>query len=214
MVALFAVFLVIANVGTGGRYQIGVHFKSAAGLHKGALVYESGVIVGIVDQTKLLPEDFTVDVIMAINNSVDIPRDSRFLIAAPLTGDATVEIVPPPPAPRPVGLVGPTPVPQTVALLPRQVLPLEQQPQGTNPATLGDLLEEGQGEVHRLDRMLAQLEDSEPRLLGIAAVGAQQRQRSHVGGQQTALPVDRPLRHADLDRCKSRWTPAARTSST
>ena len=165
LLALFAVFLVIANVGTGGRYETAVHFKSAAGLHKGALVYESGVIVGVVDQTKLLPEDFTVDVIMGINNSVDVPRDSRFLIAAPLTGDATVEIVPPLPAPRPAGLVGPTPVPQQVALLPREVLPLEQQPQGTNPATLGDLLEEGQGEVHRLDRMLAQLEDSEPHLL-------------------------------------------------
>jgi ABC-type transporter Mla subunit MlaD len=165
LVALFAVFLFAANVGTGGRYQTAVHFKSAAGLHKGALVYESGVIVGVVDQTKLLPEDFTVDVIMGINNGVDVPRDSRFLIAAPLTGDATVEIVPPPAAPRPVGLVGPTPVPQTVALLPREVLPIEQQPQGTNPATLGDLLEEGQGEVHRLDRMLSQLEDSEPKLL-------------------------------------------------
>jgi ABC-type transporter Mla subunit MlaD len=165
LLALFAVFLVIANVGTGGRYETAVHFKSAAGLHKGALVYESGVIVGVVDQTKLLPEDFTVDVIMGINNSVDVPRDSRFLIAAPLTGDATVEIVPPLPAPRPAGVVGPTPVPQQVALLPREVLPLEQQPQGTNPATLGDLLEEGQGEVHRLDLILAQLEDSEPHLL-------------------------------------------------
>lgn len=162
---LFALILFIANVGTGGRYQTAVHFKSAAGLHRGALVYESGVIVGVVDQTKLLPEDFTVDVIMAINNNVDVPRDSRFLIAAPLTGDATVEIVPPQPAPRPTGVIGPTPVPQTVALLPRQVLPLEQQPQGTNPATLGDLLEQGQGEVHRLDRMLAQLEIAEPKLL-------------------------------------------------
>jgi ABC-type transporter Mla subunit MlaD len=165
LLALFAVFLVIANVGTGGRYETAVHFKSAAGLHKGALVYESGVIVGVVDQTKLLPEDFTVDVIMGINNSVDVPRNSRFLIAAPLTGDATVEIVPPLPAPRPAGLVGPTPVPQQVALLPREVLPIEQQPAGTNPATLGDLLEEGQGEVHRLDLMLAQLEVSEPHLL-------------------------------------------------
>jgi ABC-type transporter Mla subunit MlaD len=165
LVALFAVCLFLANIGTGGRYQTAVHFKSAAGLHKGALVYESGVIVGVVDQTRLLPEDFTVDIVMAINNGVDIPRDSRFLIAAPLTGDATVEIVPPAAAPRPAGLVGPTPVPQTVALLPRQVLPIEQQPQGTNPATIGDLLEQGQGEVHRLDRMLAQLEVSEPKLL-------------------------------------------------
>jgi hypothetical protein len=64
-----------------------------------------------------------------------------------------------------VGLVGPTPRPAAVALLPREVLPLEQQPAGTNPATLGDLLEEGQGEVHRLDRMLAQVEESEPKLL-------------------------------------------------
>jgi ABC-type transporter Mla subunit MlaD len=166
LVALFAVCLFLANIGTGGRYQTAIHFKSAAGLHKGALVYESGVIVGVVDQTKLLPEDFTVDIVMAINNGVDIPRDSRFLIAAPLTGDATVEIVPPAPAPRPPGLVGPTPIPQSVALLPREVLPIEQQPQGTNPATIGDLLEQGQGEVHRLDRMLEQLEANEPRLLG------------------------------------------------
>jgi ABC-type transporter Mla subunit MlaD len=166
LVVLFALCLFLLNVGTGGRYLTAVHFKSAAGLHKGALVYESGVIVGVVDQTKLLPEDFTVDVVMAINNGVDVPRDSRFLIAAPLTGDATVEIIPPPPVPRPPGIVGPTPVPQSVALLPREVLPLEQQPQGTNPATIGDLLEQGQGEVHRLDRMLAQLERSEPKLLG------------------------------------------------
>jgi ABC-type transporter Mla subunit MlaD len=165
LVALFAVCLFLLNIGTGGRYLTAVHFKSASGLHKGALVYESGVIVGVVDQTRLLPEDFTVDIVMAINNGVDIPRDSRFLIAAPLTGDATVEIVPPPPAPRPSGLVGPTPVPVSVALLPRQVLPIEQQPQGTNPATIGDLLEQGQGEVHRLDRILGQLEESEPHLL-------------------------------------------------
>jgi ABC-type transporter Mla subunit MlaD len=165
LVALFAVFLFAANVGTGGRYQTAVHFKSAAGLHKGALVYESGVIVGVVDQTRLLPEDFTVDVIMGINNSVDVPRNSKFIVAAPLTGDATVEIIPPAPPPRPSGLVGPTPKPAEIALLPREVLPIDQQPQGTNPATLSDLLEQGQGEVHRLDRMLAQLEESEPKLL-------------------------------------------------
>jgi ABC-type transporter Mla subunit MlaD len=165
LAALFGFALLLANVGTGGRYQTAVHFKSAAGLHRGALVYESGVIVGVVDQTRLLPEDFTVDVILAINNTVDIPRNSRFLIAAPLTGDTTLEIVPPAAALGATGPVGAAPVAPAVALLPREVLPLEQQPQGTNPATIGDLLEEGQGEVHRLDRMLAELEVSEPRLL-------------------------------------------------
>ena len=44
LLGLFAVFVVLENYGTGGRYKIGVHFKTAAGLHKGALVYESGVV--------------------------------------------------------------------------------------------------------------------------------------------------------------------------
>jgi len=165
LIALFAILLVIRNVGTGGRYQIGVHFKSAAGLHRGALVYESGVVVGVVDETRLLPEDFTVEVILAVNNNVDIPRDARFLIAAPLTGDATVEILPPVLPQRAVTVVGAAQQATAIALLPRQVLPLEQQPQGSNPATLTDLLEQGQGEVHRLDRMLSELEAREPKLL-------------------------------------------------
>src|ERR1700682_5735503 len=92
LLGLFAVFVVLENYGRKGRYKIGVHFKSAAGLHRGALVYESGVVVGVVDQTNLLPEDFSVEVIVAIDNNVDIPRSARFLIQAPLTGDSTLEI--------------------------------------------------------------------------------------------------------------------------
>jgi ABC-type transporter Mla subunit MlaD len=165
LLALFVVFFVLSNVGTGGRYKIGVHFKSASGIHKGALVYESGVNVGVVDSLQLLPADFTVDIILAINNNVDIPRDARFIIQAPLTGDATLEIVPRAAAPRPSGLAAPTPAPGAVAVWPREVAPLEQQPQGTNPATLTDLLEQGQGEVTRLDTLLADLEQREPALL-------------------------------------------------
>ncbi len=165
LIGLFAIFFVLANVGTQGRYKIGVHFKSAAGLHKGALVYESGVVVGVVDQTKLLPEDFTVDVILAINNNVDVPRTARFLIQAPLTGDSTLEIVPAVPPDQPKGYAAPTNAPRAVAVLPREVLPIEQQPQGTNPATIQDLLDQGQGEIRRLDTMLATLERREPALL-------------------------------------------------
>ncbi|GAC1585285.1 MAG: hypothetical protein NVS3B28_07780 [Candidatus Velthaea sp.] len=165
LVALFAFFAVLANVGTGGRYKIGVHFKSASGIHKGALVYESGVNVGIVDGLKLLPEDFTVDVILAINNNVDIPRNAKFIIQAPLTGDATLEIVPLAPRLRTPGMAAPTPAPAAVAILPHDILPLEQQPQGTNPATLADLLQQGQGEVTRLDTLLSSLEKRAPALL-------------------------------------------------
>jgi ABC-type transporter Mla subunit MlaD len=165
LLALFVVFFVLNNIGTNGRYKIGVHFKSASGIHKGALVYESGVNVGVVDSLILQPGDFTVSVILAINNNVDIPRDARFIIQAPLTGDATLEIVPKAPVPRPAGLAAPTPAPGAVAVLPREILPIEQQPQGTNPATLTDLLEQGQGEITRLDTLLADFEQREPALL-------------------------------------------------
>lgn len=165
LIALFGTFFVLANFGTGGRYEVGVHFKSASGLHQGALVYESGVVVGTVRSTQLLPDDFSVEVIMAIDNSVDIPRDAKFLIQAPLTGDSTVEIVPPVRPSRPAGYIGPTPAPAAIAVLPHQVLPLEQQPQGQNPATIQDLLAEGQGEMRKVNDMLTQLQEREPKLL-------------------------------------------------
>jgi len=163
--ALFAVFAVLQNYGTKGRYKIGIHFKSAAGLHRGALVYESGVVVGVVDQTNLLPEDFSVEVVAAINNDVDIPRAARFVIQAPLTGDSSLEILPPTRPPQPPGVVAPTTAPAAVAVLPHETLPIDQQPQGTNPATIQDLLDQGQGEVRRLDVMMADLERREPKLL-------------------------------------------------
>ncbi|HET9030606.1 MAG TPA: MlaD family protein, partial [Candidatus Aquilonibacter sp.] len=165
LLLLFGVFYVITDFGTRHTgYRVGIHFQSAAGLHGGALVYFSGVTVGTVDSITLLPDN-TVDVILAINRDVDIPRASRFLIQAPLTGDPNLLIVPPVPRPRPSGVVGPTPAPPAVALLERQVLPVDQQPQGTNTATIADLLEQGQGEIKRLDTMLADLEAREPKLL-------------------------------------------------
>ncbi len=165
LLLLFGVFYVITDFGTRHTgYRIGVHFESAAGLHSGALVYFSGVTVGTVDSITLLPDN-TVDVILAINRDVDIPSASRFLIQAPLTGDPNLLIVPPVPRPRPSGITGPTPAPPAVALLERRVLPVDQQPQGTNTATIADLLEQGQGEIKRLDTMMADLEKREPKLL-------------------------------------------------
>ncbi len=155
LLLLFGVFYVITDFGTRHTgYRVGIHFVSAAGLHSGALVYFSGVTVGTVDTITLLPDN-TVDVILAVNRDVDIPQASRFLIQAPLTGDPNLIIVPPRPVP------GAPPLP----MLAREVLPIEQQPQGTNTATIADLLEQGQGEVVKLDAMLSQLEKREPKLL-------------------------------------------------
>ena len=165
LLLLFGVFYVITDFGTRHTgYRLGVHFQSAAGLHSGALVYFSGVTVGTVDSITLLPDN-TVDVILAINRDVDIPRESRFLIQAPLTGDPNLLIVPPVPQPLPSGITGPTPAPPAIATLDRRVLPVDQQPQGTNTATVADLLEQGQGEFKKLDALMSDLERREPKLL-------------------------------------------------
>lgn len=153
LLLLFGVFYVITDFGTRHTgYRVGVHFRSAAGLTSGALVYFSGVGVGSVDSIALLPDN-TVDVILAVNRDIDIPAASKFLIQAPLTGSPNVLIVPPADARPPV------------TLLPRQVLPVDQQPQGSNSATIADLLQQGQGEIKRFDVVMAELEARTPKLL-------------------------------------------------
>lgn len=155
MLLLFGLFFVITDYGTRhSGYRLGVHFDSAAGLQSGSLVFFSGVTVGSVDGIVLLPDN-TVDVTLAIGQDVDIPRGSKFLIQAPLTGSPNLLIVPPKP-----GAPAPTPSPWE-----RQVLPIADQPKGTNSATIADLLDQGQGEVKRLDRLMADLEKREPKLL-------------------------------------------------
>jgi ABC-type transporter Mla subunit MlaD len=152
LLLLFGVFYVITDFGTRHTgYQVGIHFQSAAGLTRGAQVFFSGVDAGTVDTVKLLPDN-TVDVILSMNREIDIPQASRFLIQAPLTGSPAVVIVPPRVRPP-------------IALLPREVLPVDEQPQGTNAVTLGDLLQEGQGEIRRLNTLMALLETRTPRLL-------------------------------------------------
>lgn len=163
LVLLFGIFYVITDFGTRhSGYRVGVHFASAAGLPTGAQVFFSGVTVGTVDQVQLLPDN-SVDVILAIQNGINIPKDSKFLIQAPLTGTPNMLIVPPVPKPLPTGYTA-TPMP-AYAVLPHRVLPIEQQPIGVASPTIADLLQQGQGEVRRLDQMLATLEEREPQLL-------------------------------------------------
>jgi len=153
VVAVFLVFFVLSDFATRSRgYKIGVHFRTASGLRPGAQVYLSGVPVGAVDHIELLP-DFSTDVILSILKSYSIPVDSKFLIQAPITGEPTLLIQPP----RGIGA--------NAATLAREIVPIDQQAQGTNPASIADLLEQGQGEVKRLDSMLSQLQTAEPRLL-------------------------------------------------
>lgn len=153
IVAVFAVFFVLSDFGTRTRgYKIGVRFHNASGLRNAALVYLSGVPIGAVDQISLL-RDYSTEVVVAINPGYEIPSNSRFLIQAPITGEPTILIDPP------------RDTSPNVATLPHEVLPIDQQPRGANPTSIADLLEQGQGEVRRLDDVLAQLQKAEPRLL-------------------------------------------------
>jgi ABC-type transporter Mla subunit MlaD len=157
IIGLIVVFYVINDIGTrSSGYKIAVHFGSAAGLRPAALVYLSGVSIGAVDRIDLRP-DFTTDVYIAVRKNVDIPVGSRFIINAPLTGEPNLQILPPK---RKKGETGPLPV------LPRDLAQeMEQMPVGTNPATITDLLEEGQGEMRRVSDMLKDLQRVEPQLL-------------------------------------------------
>ncbi len=153
IVALFGVFFVLSDFGTRTRgYKIGVHFRSASGLRGASVVYLSGVPIGAVDRISLL-RDYSTEVILAIDPGYNIPVGSHFLIQAPLTGEPTVLIEPP------------HDVASSSATLPHEVQEIGQQPQGANPVSFADLLAQGQGEVRRLDDILAQFQKSEPLLL-------------------------------------------------
>ena len=153
IVALFGAYFVLSNFSARlSGYQIGVHFESASGLTRGALVYESGVQAGTVADLRMLP-DFSIEVVMQLANWVDVPRDSEFVITAPLTGSSTVTIVPP------------RKRKDEVALLPRYILPVEQQPKGTNPATIQELLEAGRGQLDKFDALMTDLQHREPKLM-------------------------------------------------
>jgi ABC-type transporter Mla subunit MlaD len=151
LIGAFAIFYVLGDLGTRTRgYKIGVHFPSASGIHRAAEVSLSGVPIGAVDDVQLEP-DYTTEVILAIQPGYEIPKNSRFLIIAPLTGEPAVVIEPPKIA--------------EAETLPHVIAQLNRQPQGVNPTSLQDLLDQGQGEIKRFDRILAQFERHAPTLL-------------------------------------------------
>ncbi len=186
LLLLFGIFYVITDFGTRHTgYRIGVHFQSAAGATPGSLVYFSGVDVGSIDSIVLL-SDNTVDVILAINRDIDVPAASRFLIQAPLTGSPVVVILPPRQKP---------PVP----LLPRQVLPIAEQPRGMNGASIADLLEQGQGELKRFDTVMSLIEQRTPKLLDTLQSTLNNAQDLTIATRATLAQLSSPLLNASAN---------------
>jgi ABC-type transporter Mla subunit MlaD len=183
IVLLFVIFYFLTNLGAKTGYKLGIHFATAGGLQNNAPVLFSGLQVGSVDHISLLPDD-SVDVIVSIRQGIGIPTASRFLIQAPVAGSPTLVIVPPRGGPLPYPTFAPT------------IAPIAQQPRGENPVTVADLLAQGQGEIRRLDTILANLQRSEPKLLAtlqstLANANDMTRTlRSSVAGLTATLQVD------------------------
>ena len=154
------IYGVIKTRGTGG-YRMGVHFRGAAGVAPGALVYFNGVNIGNVQKVKILP-DTTVDMILNVFHDTDIPRSAQFMIQSSFTGSPTIQIV----LPRRVAQNEVfTPIPQS-ALLPKRVVPVEEQPRGTEPLSIEDVMGESKALGDRAQRALALAKPYGPRLLG------------------------------------------------
>jgi ABC-type transporter Mla subunit MlaD len=121
-------------------YDLGVHFHNVGGLQEGSSVLISGVQVGEVTSVELLP-DQTVDVISTINPGNHVYRDSAFVVAITITGATTLTIEPPL---RKLDAM----------ILPEHPLPIAQQPWGTLPPTLTDLVSAGQEQLKNFSKTM------------------------------------------------------------
>jgi phospholipid/cholesterol/gamma-HCH transport system substrate-binding protein len=144
MLAFVIAAYVLSNFAPQQRtYKTGVHFRTAAGLDSGAQVFFSGMDVGTVDSVSILPDN-SIEAVLTIKSSVDIPVRSTFLIATPFTGAASVVITPP--------------LGRGQAYLPHSILPIGEQPIGVARVTLADLMLQGQTVAKRVPVMFGELQ--------------------------------------------------------
>lgn len=151
VIGVFAAYYFITNFALHhAGYQIGIRFHDVGGLQEGSTVLISGVQVGEVTTVTLLP-DQTVEVVCTIDPGTPVYRDSVFVVAVTITGSTTLTIEPP--------------VHRTLAMvLPQQPLPVDQQPWGTLPPTLTDLLSAGQEQLKNFSKTMAVVNRELPRL--------------------------------------------------
>lgn len=141
LAGVFAAYYFITNYALSHNgYNVGIRFHDVGGLQEGSTVLLSGVTVGQVTTIDLLP-DQTVEVTCTINNGITVYRDSLFVVAITITGATTLTIEPP--LKRQVAMI-----------LPQQPLPLDQQPWGTLPPTLTDLLSAGQEQLKNFSKTM------------------------------------------------------------
>ena len=155
LLGIFAVWYVLGNMGLRrNAYQMAIHFRNVVGLQPGSAVQLAGVDIGIVDSIQL-QTDQTASVICSIHSDTTLYRGSVFTATQALTGgQSTLTIIPPPPA-----------ILATAIPIPKHVLPLAEQPEGTVPITIADLMNEGQKRLQDLDRTLSIVNNQLPGIM-------------------------------------------------
>ena len=79
----------------GGTYEIRAHFTSVSGLREGAYVELAGVRVGQVIDIDVDPEEYTAEIVMALENRVELQEDTIASVrTSGIIGDKFVKITP------------------------------------------------------------------------------------------------------------------------
>jgi phospholipid/cholesterol/gamma-HCH transport system substrate-binding protein len=86
----------VSNVGkTRDGYDVTASFQDIEGIAKGADVKLAGIKIGYVDDLRLDPETYYVSVSLYIDKGVEIPEDSRAIVATSgLFGGKYIRITP------------------------------------------------------------------------------------------------------------------------
>ena len=84
------------NTAFGKPYELTVIFQNVSGLSSGADVLLAGAKVGFISNTpQLLGDSYRVAVKLKVQESVKIPRKSRFIVgSANLLGDKYIDVIP------------------------------------------------------------------------------------------------------------------------
>ncbi len=175
LLVLFGFLYAVTNFGAShGAYRIGVHLANASGVPPGSQVFFSGVDVGSVRKVRILADN-TVELILAIQRNIDIPKSSKFSVRPSLTGSPSIVITPPLPALFPGS--SPTPLPRGDAME-KRVLPVSRQAVAVPPLSIEELMQQGVGVGNRALGMLRALQLAKPQMM--------QRMR-HAQGTKAAL---------------------------
>lgn len=82
--------------GVGGdHYELKAQFLSANSIEPGGEVILSGLPIGVIKSITLNKDTFMADVVLSINKSINLPKDSQFRIGSvSMTDPGIIKVIP------------------------------------------------------------------------------------------------------------------------